>query len=124
MSKQPRKHHYVPQFYLAGFSDDGSASGTLYVLDKSKQAQWRSTPKDSAHQRDYHAVDLGPALDPMGVEKSLAHFEGQQSIVLKQILDSQSLPPDDDQGIDDLMGLVGLLAVRERKKGDILLYCQ
>jgi hypothetical protein len=112
MSKQPRKHHYVPRFYLAGFTSDGTANGTLYVLDKSKQTQWQSTPKDSAHQRDFHAVDLGPNLDPMGVEKRLAHFEGQQSVVLKQILDSQSLPPDDDQGIGDLMGLVALLAVR------------
>jgi hypothetical protein len=112
MSKQPRKHHYVPQFYLAGFTDNGIASGTLYVLDKSKQTQWSSTPKDSAHQRDFHAVDLGPNIDPMGVEKRLAIFEGQQSVVLKRILDDEALPGSGDEAIGPLINLVALLAVR------------
>ncbi len=33
MANRPRKHHYVPQFYLAGFSDDRTAEGNLNVLD-------------------------------------------------------------------------------------------
>jgi hypothetical protein len=29
----PRKHHYVSQFLLAGFTADGSKDGKLYVSD-------------------------------------------------------------------------------------------
>ena len=106
MSRQPRKHHYVPQFYLAGFTDNGIPEGRLHVLDKAKEKQWPSTAKDTGHQRDFHLVDLGPGVDPMGVEKKLAHMEGQQSAVLKRILEEEALPPDDDEAVGDLMAFV------------------
>ncbi len=78
MPKQPRKHHYVPRFYPAGFTDNGTPGGRLYVLDKVEQRQWLSTSKDTGCQKDYHLVDLGPGIGPMGVEKKLAPIEGRQ----------------------------------------------
>ena len=106
MSKQPRKHHYVPRFYLAGVTDNSRPDGRLYVLDKASGKQWPRSPKGTAHQRDFHLVNLGPGVDPMGVEKKLAHMEGQQSAVLKRILEEEALPPDDDEAVGDLMAFV------------------
>lgn len=110
MAKQPRKHHYVPQFYLAGFSNTGTKDGQLYVLDKDQRKQWIRSVRDTAHKRDYHSVDLGS--DSMVVEKKLATIEGQQSIVLQKIIDEQLLPSPDSQEFADLMGFVAFTAVR------------
>ena len=78
VSRPPRKHHVVSQFYLAGFTNTGLPDGTFHVLDpRQKKKQWVSSPRDTAHKRDYHAVDLGRDVDPMIVEKKLAEFEGQ-----------------------------------------------
>ena len=45
MAGQPRKHHYVPQFYLAGFTENDSKDGQLFVLDKEQRKTWAKTPK-------------------------------------------------------------------------------
>jgi hypothetical protein len=97
---------------LAGFTNTGRPNGRFYILDKSQKKQWAASPKDTAHRRDYHAVNLGPKVDRMIVEKKLAIIEGQQSAVLQSIVDSQTLPRVDSEEFAVLLGFVALLAVR------------
>jgi len=85
MAKQPRHHHYVPQFYLAKFSSTGNSNGTLHVLDLKEKRQWQSKPESTGHARDYHVVDLGADRDPMFVEKKLAEREGKWATVLRSV---------------------------------------
>ncbi len=58
MKAMPRKHHYVPQFYLQGFTVDGKGDGQLWVLDQKTGRQWQSTAKSSARQTDLYRVEL------------------------------------------------------------------
>lgn len=110
MAKQPRKHHYIPQFYLSGFSETGSADGTLYVLDFQLMKQWKSTSRGTAHERDYHVVDLGADRDPMFVEKKLAEREGTWATVLRSVLESHDLPK--GELFAELLTFIAFLAVR------------
>jgi len=110
MSNQPRKHHFVPQFYLSGFTDDGTVEGSLSVLDTDRLKVWKGKPKDVAHQRDFHEIDGGPNGDPMIVEKLLGEFEGKWSSVLRDVIERQHVPDDDRFG--DLMMFVAFMAVR------------
>ena len=54
----PRKHHYVPQTYLAGFTDSGENDGRLYVLDKDDGRQWPSNPGDTGCERDFYMLEV------------------------------------------------------------------
>lgn len=45
MSNQPKNHHYVPKFYLSGFTFAGTDQDKLHVLDKMAQKTWVATPK-------------------------------------------------------------------------------
>jgi hypothetical protein len=118
MANQPRKHHYVPEFYLAGFTESGTDDGRLHVLDKEQLRQWSSTPKGAAHRRDFYAVDLGPEHDPMFVERTLGSCEGKWSSVLRTVIDQQTLPQ--DESIADLLAFVAFMAVRvPRIRGQI-----
>jgi hypothetical protein len=110
MPNQPRKHHYVPQFYLAAFTDSGTVDGNLHVIDTTRLKTWVSKPKDAAHQRDFHEVDVGPESDPMGVEKILGQFEGRWSTVLRSVLELRALPA--DNAFADLMIFIAFMAVR------------
>lgn len=119
MPKPPRKHHYIPQFYSACFTDSGLPNGKFYVFDKKHKRQWTSTPANTGHKRDYHSVDLGANVDPMGAEKKLAVFEGRQNAVLRGVRDARSLRHLDNDQFAELMGFVALMiarvpAVRER----------
>ena len=110
MAKQPRHHHFVPQFYLGGFAATVSARESLHVVDIEKGKQWPSTPKDSAHERDYHAVDLGSGQDPMVIEKKLAECEGKWALALRNTIEQKMLPEGDLLG--DLLAFVAFMAVR------------
>jgi len=118
MSGQPRKHHYVPQFYLAGFTKNDSKVGQLFVLDKEQKKTWTSTPKGTAHKRDFHAIEPTPGGDPMAVEKALSQVEGQWSTALATVIDKQALPEDESFG--DLMMFMAFMAVRVVRIRDIL----
>ncbi len=110
MAKQPRQHHYVPQFYLAGFTATGTVDGPLHVLDRELEKSWPSTPKGTAHARDYHAVNLGSGQDPMFVEKAMAICEGKWAAALKEVVERNALPQGDS--LSDLLAFVAFLAVR------------
>lgn len=55
MAHRPRKHHYLPCFYLAGFTIAGSDCDRLYVFDQQQIKSWPSTPRNAAHERDFYA---------------------------------------------------------------------
>lgn len=106
----PRKHHYVPQFYLGGFTGDGTVKGALNVLDMERLEERQGRPKEVAHRRDFHRINLGPTCNPMFVEEWLGELEGTWSTVLREVIDQQQLPHNDRFG--DLMMFVAFMAVR------------
>src|SRR5450755_3787132 len=65
---EPRRHHYVPQCWLAGFTETGENDGRLWVTDFSRQRQWPATPANAGHIRDFYRLS-DPAPDPVVVEK-------------------------------------------------------
>jgi hypothetical protein len=110
MANQPRKHHFIPQFYLAGFTASDRKDGVLYVLDKEQHIRWKSTPKGSAHKRDFHAVDLGQDEDAMVVEKGLAEMEGRWSEMLRSVIATATVPQ--DEAFKDLMLFIAFMFAR------------
>lgn len=90
----PRRHHYVPQFHLAGFTSDGTKDGLLYVTDLKRKKQWQCKPGGVAHSRDFYRVDI-PGVDPFAIERGMADLEGEMATVLKEILETQTLPTSD-----------------------------
>lgn len=111
MQDQPRKHHFVPQFYVAGFTKSGTKDGDLFVLDQDQRKSWRSTPKQTAHKRDFHRIEPPSEGDVMVVEKALSDLEGKWSTVLSSVLSNRRLP-EDDALFADLMMFVAFSAVR------------
>ena len=88
---EPRRHHYIPQFYLAGFTSDGTKDGRLQVVDFSSGKQWQCKPEGVAHSRDYFRVDI-PGQDPFVIERSFAQLEGEMATALKTVIESQAIP--------------------------------
>ena len=68
--KRARAHHYIPQFYLKGFT---APNGALWAYEKHKPIR-KSTPKNEAHERDFYAYkdEQGELRD---VEQRLADME-------------------------------------------------
>ena len=80
---EPRAHHYVPQFWLAGFTDTGEKDGRLWVTDLKRKKQWQSNPENAGHRRDFYRVSDPSYEDPVAFEKLFARIENEFAPLLK-----------------------------------------
>lgn len=105
----PRKHHFLPQFYLEGFTANGKKDEFLHVIDLRSGKQWPARPSNVAFQVDLHTVKWDG--DPYQLEKDLAAgIENVLSPILKKVLAEEALPK--DRTIDHISDLVAMLAAR------------
>lgn len=79
----PRKHHYLPRFYLRGFSHD---SKHIFQVDKRTGRSILGSLKDIGAIRDFHVDDGEGTPDPQHVEKALADLESAHASDLKALL--------------------------------------
>lgn len=108
MARQ-KKSHFLPRFYLGGFTAEGTADGFLYVTSKRTKQQWRARAKEAAHQRDLFRT-TGTSLEPDDIEIAFAAIESEVAPVLRRVIDARQLPPGHD--LDLLLHLVALNASR------------
>jgi hypothetical protein len=67
-----RKHHYVPQMYLSGFTN---AQGQGFAVDVSTRRSFTSSPQGIAAKRNYNLIDE-PGMPADALEKELGKLEG------------------------------------------------
>jgi hypothetical protein len=61
-----RLHHYIPQFYLRGFTDPSAAVGMtpwLWVRHKESSSVVRKAPKNLAAEIGYYTIETADGLD-------------------------------------------------------------
>jgi hypothetical protein len=100
-----RAHHFVPQCWLAGFTDQGDKTGKLWVTDLRRGKQWPSNPVNTGHQRDFYRVS-DPQIEPLYFEKAFSEIESSIAPILK-ILDQERREP----GVEELNSLLSFAAV-------------
>jgi hypothetical protein len=103
---EPRKHHYLPQFYLRGFSANGRS---IYQVEKRGGRAYVSSIRDTAAIRDYHELDYPGVEDSNAVEKRLAQVENHLAEGLAAAIQSGIATP---QAHRNLIEFVALLRVR------------
>lgn len=90
-----RAHHYVPEFYLAGFTVSGSRDDQLWVFDRKQNKSWPTKPANIGHERDFYRVDIdGVELD--AVEKELSQLEAQSAEALRRISVTRKMAEGED----------------------------
>jgi hypothetical protein len=107
---EPRRHHFVPKFLLAGFTLNGSVDGDLWAHDVIEPRDWalRQRPRTVAFETDYNRV---AALDdPVAIEKSLGQQETVAAPIIRKIAETGELPTADRLRV--LFEFVATLAVR------------
>ncbi len=108
-----RKHHFVPQGYLAGFTNDGTRNGQLTVFDLKLKKTFRTTPSNVAAKRDFNRIDVDGLL-PDALEQSLGEFEGKAISSIRQLQEHGGCMTDDERS--DIVTLMTLLVVRNPRR--------
>lgn len=92
----PRKHHFVPRAYLAGFCLDDEAR--IAVFDR-KRNQFRDRQRvvEVAHIKDYYAVELEDGGKDFGIEAWLSRLESDGMTVIRKLERGQRISSLDRQ---------------------------
>lgn len=83
----PRKHHFVPQFYLRRFTNEDEK---ICVVEKGiAPRNWSTSTENTGAKRDYHTLDwMDAEPDTEHIEKKLSTIEGDQNELLQSILET------------------------------------
>jgi hypothetical protein len=93
----PRKHHYVPQCYLSGFTIE-PASTRLYVLDKESGRSYPSRIGDAGCERDFYIIELEDDGDPFAIEKFFSTIEAGGAEAIRHLIERRAVPEGDLYG--------------------------
>ena len=118
MSQRPKRHHYVPEFHLAAFTEAGTPNGRLWVYDLARVRQWGPCrPREVAFQRDFNRVD--ELKDPDAYEKGFALVESTIAPAFRGVIFNESLPSWGQEFVD-LLNLVALAMIRSPRTREML----
>jgi hypothetical protein len=92
---EPRAHHFVPQCWLAGFTNSGRKDGRLVVTDLKRRNQWVTTPPNAGHRRDFYRVSESD-LDPVVFERVFSQIEDVAAPILRDLYDEPREPVAED----------------------------
>ena len=87
----PKRHHYLPEAYLAGFTRGGTPGSLLYVFDRDAGAFRPQTPKNTAVQGHYYAVEAIDGARSSRAESILSKIEAIAIPIIRRIDGRQSL---------------------------------
>ncbi len=109
----PRKHHYLPQFYLEAFKiypQKGKKSHIWQIEKEGEQKHYSPAIEDTGCIRDYHSIDHdNQEPDHKLVESMLSQFEDKQAKLSKSIIDSKKV---DSSQIIELSEFISLMRYR------------
>ena len=109
MSSKARRHHYLPQAYLAAFTDTGTKDGQFCVLDMLRETCFSTSPLNVAVEKDFNIIDIeGKPLDVL--EQVLAPFEGRAVQAIRSVNHTKTFPNDED--FNYIINLLCLFAMR------------
>ncbi|HEX9591776.1 MAG TPA: DUF4238 domain-containing protein [bacterium] len=104
-----RRHHYLPQAYLAQFTDLGTKEGRFHVLEIETGRKFRTSPKNVAVELDFNRVDVD-GHPPDFVENVLSPMEQAAVESITNTVALGDFPSDEDYSA--ILHLICLIAVR------------
>lgn len=79
--KPPKRHHYLPQFYLNGFSRDQY----LFVYDREENEYRKQTPKNTAVEKDFYTLTDDSGQKNAAIESIFAEIESRAKPIIDKL---------------------------------------
>lgn len=108
---EPRKHHIIPAFYLAGFTVTDSQTGMLRIFDQRDAKSYKSIPRMACRQTDFYRVDE-PGVDPNAMEKLLSWHEGEVAPFTREVGAGRV---EHKRQVGEALSLAAAIAIRDRR---------
>lgn len=83
----PKRHHYLPQFYLKNFCKNGF----LWVYDRHNNEYRQQTPINTALKKKYYTTTGPDGRSHNEIEAVLANIEGETKHIIEKINEKKSI---------------------------------
>lgn len=91
----PKKHHYLPQFYLERFrSDTNDKEPKINIIPKNKRPLYTyiAAIKDTGCETDYHTIETNEGeKDRSSIETNLSKIEYAHNELIKNIIEKKEI---------------------------------
>ncbi|MFM0126739.1 DUF4238 domain-containing protein [Paraburkholderia sediminicola] len=93
----PRRHHFVPRFYLEGFCAEDARG--LAIYDRVRRAYRAQRTTEVAHRRDYYAYEDEQGNLVFEIEAALGQVEAAASETIQRVDNGEQLTADDKMAL-------------------------
>ncbi|MBO2942791.1 DUF4238 domain-containing protein [Paenibacillus sp. F411] len=100
------KHHFIPAFHLAMFTQGGTKESILWVFDQTNGKQRDAVPKSVGYQKHLYSVDL-PNIEPDVIEDVFKVIEDKVAPIIKEICNTKQIPA----SVEDYNWLINYIAL-------------
>jgi hypothetical protein len=107
-TRAARQHHFLPVFYLSGFTQGGTRTGRLHAFDYIRDRHYASTPTKVARERDYYRIETHS--DPDVLETALSRMESMAAAALTTVTRQRRIASRGQ--LPDLLAFVALTFAR------------
>lgn len=84
---EPKRQHYLPQFYLEGFSRDG----LIWIFDRETGKYRRDGLSNTAVIKKYYSIEGAEEIEKTKIESMFSLIEGRAACVIKKLDLSQQI---------------------------------
>lgn len=117
-SPRKRRHHFLPKFYLHGFTDPDLPSH-LWVYEKGGKEPRQISVTDAAVEKDYYAfTKVDGTKDTIAIEDSFAALESKIAPLYRRLVAGEPLAPLDRAYWALFMGLMFTRVPNFRKNAE------
>lgn len=102
-------HHYIPQFYLRGFSDGVGRKAKVFVFDSDSKKSFSTLVLNIGSKRHFNRVEAH-GVAPNYLEDGMSEVEAAIAPHLQQTIEARAFPSNDH--FNSIMNLMALLSVR------------
>jgi len=103
-----RNHHYIPQFYLRGFTPAMKKKSPITVFDFDQKKMFRTNTLNVCGNRDFNRIDF-EGTNPNAIEEIYSGFESKAANSIREL---EKGAPFCGENRDIIFNLIALLAVR------------
>jgi hypothetical protein len=104
---QAKRHHYLPELYLAGFTDDGTPDGLLHVYLRRENTVKRMTPVNTGVIGHWNSITRGDGTKDPSIESWLSGMESRAVPGIEKLRQgNEALSVDERAGVAQFIGFL------------------
>lgn len=110
-------HHYIPQFYLRGFSTGVGRQAQVFVFDSDTKKSFKTLVRNVGSRRHFNRVEAH-GVEPNHIEDAMSEIESKMAPHLQRVIEQRAFP--DPEHFNYIMNLIAFLSVRNpRLRGNL-----